>query len=655
MTETKGFKGLRVVSFESRKSDQMADLIERNGGQAILAPSMREVPLEDNTEALGFGDKLLKGEFDVVVLMTGVGTRTLFEILKTKYPFEQIKTALAKTVLASRGPKSVAVLNEVGLAPQIRAAEPNTWKDLLAALDQNGPVKGKSIAVQEYGASSKEFIDSLVQRGARVTRVPVYRWALPTDTGPLREALRLVAGGKADVALFTSATQISNALQMAQEEGIEKEFREGLSHMVVASVGPVCTQFLDEYGVPVDLEPEHPRMGNLVLEASRRSGDLLKEKRSPSKLPPPLWGRTEVGGVAIESTPHPNLPPHGGKELAESVFLKACRMEAVPYTPIWLMRQAGRYMKEYRTIREKHGFLDLCKDSDLACEVTVYAVERLGVDAAIIFSDILLILEPMGLNLEYAKGDGPVIHNPVRTPQDIDRLRTVTDPTPLHFVFDAIKKTRQALAPNIPLIGFAGAPFTLASYLIEGQGSRNYIHTKGLMYNNPEAWHSLMKKLSESLVLYLNAQIAAGAQAVQLFDSWVGCLSPSDYKQFVLPHNRSIIRRLTPGTPVIHFGTGTGALLELMKEAGGDVIGLDWRVQLDEGWKRLGNIAIQGNMDPAALFGSPESIRLEAQRILVQAAGRPGHIFNLGHGILPETPVGHVKALVDAVHELSTR
>jgi uroporphyrinogen decarboxylase len=637
MTETKGFKGLRVVSFESRRSDQMADLIRRNGGEAIVAPSMREIPLEDNKEALEFGDRLLKGEFAMVVLMTGVGTRTLFDILKTKHPFDAIKAALDKTLLASRGPKSVSVLREVGLTPQIVGEEPNTWKELLAAIDKQGSVKGQSVAVQEYGVTSKEFIEGLEKRGAKITPVPVYRWALPEDTGPLREALKLVAGGKADVAIFTSATQISNVLQVAKEEGIEHEVREGLQHMVIASVGPVCTQFLDEYGVPVDIEPEHPKMGNLVLEASRKSPELLKSKKKDFEL---------------TLTRRPTETP---TRLEDSPFLKACRLEPTPYTPIWLMRQAGRYMKEYRTLRERHGFLDLCKDSDLATEVTVYAVQRLGVDAAIIFSDILVLLEPMGLKLTYAKGDGPVIHNPVRTTADVDALRVVQDPAPLNFVFDAIRKTRLALPGHIPLIGFAGAPFTLASYLIEGQGSRNYIHAKSMMYNAPDTWHQLMQKLSQSLVHYLNAQIAAGAQAVQMFDSWVGCLSAHDYREYVLPHSRYVLRNLTPGTPVIHFGTGTGALLELMKEAGGDVIGLDWRVELDAAWERLGKTAIMGNLDPVMLFGSPESIRKEAKRILTQAAGRPGHIFNLGHGILPETPVGHVKTLVDAVHELGAR
>ena len=328
----------------------------------------------------------------------------------------------------------------------------------------------------------------------------------------------------------------------------------------------------------------------------------------------------------------------------------------MPYTPIWLMRQAGRYMREYREVRAKTTFLELCKNPELAAEVTVTAVERLGVDAAIIFADILLILEPLGIQLEFAAGEGPVIHNPVRKPSDVDGLREVEDAGALEFVYEAIRQTRTALKPDIPLIGFCGAPFTLASYMTEGGGSKNYVYTKRLMYNDPGAWHAMMSLVSRALAKYLNAQIAAGAQAVQLFDSWVGCLSPDDYREFVLPHTQSVIRNVTPGVPVIHFGTGTAALLELMREAGGKVIGLDWRVRLDEGWQRVGHdVAVMGNLDPVALFANQGSLRNQAKRILDQAEGRAGHIFNLGHGILPETPVENVIALVEMVHELSHR
>jgi uroporphyrinogen decarboxylase len=286
--------------------------------------------------------------------------------------------------------------------------------------------------------------------------------------------------------------------------------------------------------------------------------------------------------------------------------------------------------------------------------VTVTAAERLGVDAAIIFADILLILEPLGIELEFAAGEGPVIHNPVRQASDVDRLRELEDPESLGFVYDAIRQTRNALQPHIPLIGFSGAPFTLASYLIEGGGSKNYVQTKLLMYNDPGAWHAMMSLFARGLVKYLNAQIAAGAQAVQLFDSWVGCLSPDDYREFVLPHTRNVIQNVTPGFPVIHFGTGTAALLESMREAGGDVIGLDWRVRLAEGWQRVGHdVAVMGNLDPILLFANQDVIRAQAQNILAQASGRAGHIFNLGHGILPETPVENVIALVEMVHEMS--
>jgi len=318
------------------------------------------------------------------------------------------------------------------------------------------------------------------------------------------------------------------------------------------------------------------------------------------------------------------------------------------------MRQAGRYMHEYREVRKRMSFLELCKTPSLAAEVTVTAAERLGVDAAIIFADILLIVEPMGLELEFGKGEGPIIHNPVRSALDVKRLREVEDVASLEFVFEAIRQTRRGLPDDLPLIGFSGAPFTLASYIVEGGASRNYVHTKTMMYNDRGAWHAMMSLISRALVKYLNAQIKAGAQAVQLFDSWVGTLSPDDYRQYVLPHTRNVIEGIKPGTPVIHFGTGTASLLELMREAGGDVIGLDWRVPLDEGWKRIGlDVGVMGNLDPVNLFARLDHLRADVRKILAQAGGRPGHIFNLGHGILPETPVENVIALVEAVHEMS--
>jgi uroporphyrinogen decarboxylase len=318
------------------------------------------------------------------------------------------------------------------------------------------------------------------------------------------------------------------------------------------------------------------------------------------------------------------------------------------------MRQAGRYMPEYRAIRSKVTFLDLCKRPELATAVTVTATERLGVDAAILFADILLILEPLGLELEFAKGAGPIIRNPIRVAADVDRVRSLEEITPLGYVMEAIGSIRSALGAHIPLIGFAGAPFTLACYAIEGGGSRHYEQAKAFMYRDSGAWHELMDRLTRATAAYLNAQAAAGAQALQVFDSWIGTLGPHDYRRFVQPHMAKLFASLDPCVPVIHFGTGTATLLELQRDAGGTVIGLDWRVELDCAWERLGpGVAIQGNLDPAALLAPLGELERQARRILGLAHGRPGHIFNLGHGILPDTPVDNVRALVDLVHTLS--
>lgn len=337
-------------------------------------------------------------------------------------------------------------------------------------------------------------------------------------------------------------------------------------------------------------------------------------------------------------------------------FLAACRRETTSYTPVWLMRQAGRYMEDYRKLRAQHGFIELCKKPDLATEITVTPVQKLNVDAAILFADILLILEPMGVGLEYSKGDGPILHHPVRSGKDVDGLKEFKVETELAYVYESVKKIRKELKNKVPLIGFAGAPFTLASYLIEGGGSRNYIHTKRLFYAAPEAWKRLMARLAKIIGEYLNCQIAAGAQAVQIFDSWAGCLSPADYEQFVQPYTKAVIDAITPGVPVINFSTGTAGLLKHVRAAGGDVIGLDWRVNLDEGWASVGHdVAVQGNLDPVALFAAPKEIKSRVAEVLRRAGGRPGHIFNLGHGVLPETPVDHVIAMVEAVHELSAK
>lgn len=338
-------------------------------------------------------------------------------------------------------------------------------------------------------------------------------------------------------------------------------------------------------------------------------------------------------------------------------FLRACRRKAVDTTPVWLMRQAGRYMKEYQAIRQKYSFLEMCKIPEVAAEITLQPVNKLNVDAAILFSDILVPVEAMGIKIEFTKGEGPVLENPVSTEKDVQQLKVLKDGTEVSFVLETIRLLRKELADKLPLIGFSGAPFTLASYIIEGGGSKNYLKTKQMMLKNPALFHSLMEKITHTVIVYLKAQIDAGVQAIQLFDSWIGCLSPSDYETFVLPHSQKIFKSLAEKKiPTIHFAVNSTTLLKLMKKAGGDVIGIDWRINLDDAWARIGyDRGIQGNLDPVVLFSSLSEIEKRVKDILKKAANRPGHIFNLGHGVLPQTPVENVQALVDMVHQFSQR
>ncbi|MFM8291348.1 MAG: uroporphyrinogen decarboxylase [Planctomycetia bacterium] len=346
-------------------------------------------------------------------------------------------------------------------------------------------------------------------------------------------------------------------------------------------------------------------------------------------------------------------PPAAGQPpdaRSRSLMMRACRLEPVERTPVWLMRQAGRYLPEYRAVRDKVSFLELCKSPRLASEVMIATVERLGVDAAIIFSDLLPILEPMGFDLEFTAGEGPVIHNPVRAPADLARVRELADVDRLGYVMDVVRATRAGIDDSIPVIGFAGAPFTLAGYCIEGGTSRAWLHTKTLMYRHEAAWHDLLGRLARAVSRYLVAQLDAGAQIVQLFDSWVGCLGPDDYRRYVLPHSRAALAEAARRAPVIHFATGNPALLPLLREAGGSVIGIDWRIDLDAGWAAVGHDrAVQGNLEPAVLLADRDTVRRRVREVLDRAGGRPGHIFNLGHGILPQTPVENVLELVAAV------
>jgi len=337
-------------------------------------------------------------------------------------------------------------------------------------------------------------------------------------------------------------------------------------------------------------------------------------------------------------------------------FLRACRREPVDATPVWFMRQAGRYLPEYRALRDGRDILEMCRTPELAVEATLQPLRRMPLDAAVLFSDIMVPVAAVGADVRIEPGVGPIVGDPIRSAGDVDRvLRPLVPDADVPFVLEAIRLLRKEL--SVPLIGFAGAPFTLASYLIEGGPSRDHERTKAFMHAEGEAWDRLMAVLSASVVAYLRAQVEAGAQAVQVFDSWAGALDPEDYRVFVLPAARTIFAGLADlGIPMVHFGVGTGELLTLMRDAGADVIGVDWRVPLNEAWERVGfDVAVQGNLDPAVCLGPWDAVEAKALGVLRRAAGRPGHVFNLGHGVLPGTPPETLERLVDLVHERTAR
>lgn len=632
-------------------------MIERFGGKPFVSASLREVALEANPDAIDFANRLMCGEIDVVVLMTGVGTRQLLAQVERHVDKTRFLNALSDVTTIVRGPKPLAVLREWEITPTHRAPEPNTWREILGLIDGGVVVANQVVGVQEYGKPNVSLTAGLEARGASVRTVKVYGYDFPLDTKPLEENLRRLAAGELDVVMFTSAHQVVNLSRMAEQLGIGDAVRAGLERTIVASIGPTTSESLADNDIRVDIEPTHGKMGHLVQAAAEQAAGLIARRKA--------GGSPKVKATAKSSQKDTTVPPDNGPQSAvalqaaadktapwyDTPFMKACRREPCDVTPVWLMRQAGRYMPEYREVRAKTTFLELCKNAALCAEVMVTAVTRLGVDAAIIFSDLLPMLEPMGADLEFAHGEGPIIHNPIREARDVERFDEIRSLETLQFVVDTVTMTRAALPGTIPVIGFAGAPFTLASYLIEGGGSKQYAHTKGFMYREPKAWHELMTKLARSVTLYLNGQIAGGAQAVQLFDSWVGCLGPDDYRRYVLPYVKQIIDGLTPGTPLIHFGAGNPILLPHIAEAGGAVLGIDWRTRLDDAWASVGyDRGVQGNLDPLVLLSTPEIVRERTREVLAQAGDRPGHIFNLGHGIVPQTPVDNVLACVDAVH-----
>lgn len=519
------------------------------------------------------------------------------------------------------------------IEPTLEVTKPRSWRDVMVALESELQLANVVIAL-EHGPDIYSLSSGLEARGATVVRVDSLAFDQADPSSSEQDLLDAIEDRQLDAILLPNslcAARFSHLIHHRDRQAI----RDNFSDLIVLAMGGDTAQLLHGRGMSSDviisdeLETQLPPTVR-VLHGSAISRDQLPELAASTMDPEAAWY---------------NNP-----------FMRAIRMEPNEVTPVWMMRQAGRYMKEYRAVREKVGFLELCRDSQLCSEVMCTAVNKLGVDAAIIFSDLLVILEPMGCDLEFVKGGGPQIHNPIREAKDIDRIKPLESIDSLEYVMETVRQTRLDLPDDMPLIGFAGAPFTLASYMIEGGSSRNYERTKTLMYTDPGAWRELMLRLVDSIILYLEAQAAAGAQCLQLFDSWAGCLGFDDYVQFVHPYVVRIIDRVSRKAPVINFATANPALLPLLADTNANVIGIDWRIRLDEAWSTVGfERAVQGNIDPVVLFSEVPNIRLQVQKILNQAGGRPGHIFNLGHGILPQTPVENAIALVDAVHELSQK
>ncbi len=582
--------------------------------------------INTDVETRNLGNQLITGVIDVMLFVSHWGFDRFFDTCRLSIDEQRLIDSLSDVTTIVCNESLAERFAELGIQPSVEFSEPNNWRDVLVGIDCSCQITNQTIAI-EAAADGHTLTAGLEARGAVVKKIQTTRFE-----GLLNATEQSLVEGvlSGDI----SAIAVSDHVAALRLEQIRNRHITAFDGPLIVIPQPVFEDgFRQKYDDPWVVDSL----------ASIRSVELDRRlvKRQNSRI---QW-------IDMANQMEQKQAPW-----YDSPFMKAVRREPTDVTPIWMMRQAGRYMQEYRTVREKTSFLELCKNPALCSEVMCTAVQRLGVDAAIIFSDLLPILEPMGMNLEFVAGDGPVIHNPIRQAADVDRVTRLQSVESLDFVMETVRQTRMDLPEEIPLIGFAGAPFTLASYMIEGGASRNYAHAKSLMFEDAGAWDKLMSDLVHSITLYLQAQIEAGAQVVQLFDSWAGCLSVNDYRSFVLPYVQQIVAAVAPHAPVINFATGNPALLPLLAETRAAVIGVDWRIDLGVAWEAVGHDrAVQGNLDPTVLLTGPDEIRRRAAQVLSQAAGRPGHIFNLGHGILPQTDVDHAIALVDAVHELSQK
>ena len=592
-------------------------------------------------ELKNFVNQLITGEVDVVLFLTSDGlTRFMDRAIKSidrvrlANSLNDIRTVAVGTLVDQN-------LRSHDIVPTMSVPDDVDWRELLVTLDQECPVTNMAVGL-EVTANVHELVAGLEARGANVLQLDAHAFQRTDPTAAEQDILDAIEDGQLGTLLFPNPVCAARFAALISLRDLPS-LKRNTEQLVVMALGAETQQILCDRGIACDV----------MLSQSQLRAEIQNANSASAAM-----SAIGIGKERVKPRPSNTNSASQDQSAAwyNSPFMKAVRREPVDVTPIWMMRQAGRYMQEYRDVRSNVSFLDLCKNPQLCSEVMCTAVARLGVDAAIIFSDLLPILEPMGCELEYVKGDGPVIHNPIMQPSDVDRIVPLDSNEQLDFVMETVRLTRSELPADMPLIGFAGAPFTLASYMIEGKSNRTFARTKQIMFGDPEAWDVLMSKLVQSIIIYLKGQIEAGAQCVQLFDSWAGCLSTSDYRSHVLPHVNQVIDAIAPLAPVINFATGNPALLPELAAGQAQVVGIDWRVDLDNAWEIVGHDrAVQGNLDPTVLLTDLEQIRSHAERVLKHADNRNGHIFNLGHGILPTTPVGNAIALVEIVHELSAR
>ncbi len=638
--ETQKLAGVHFATITSDAAE-LRGLIEAHGGRLSNYDCSQAISSANQpaAELSLVANQLLTGELDVVLFVTAAGVNYFVEQASRLVDGQRLLDSISDIKSIAGSEAASAAFEKHGIVPAISMGRHKSWRDILIAIDSQIRIENCKVGLEE--ANAVHGIGAgLEARGARVVRIPIYPQTLPQKKQPAITLFEQIEACDSDVFLFLGAENVAQFCYLSKQFGRARLTSHSLDNHIVLSVGADAAELLRDRQIPVDFETPNNELPVAIEEIANQMSDLSKQKQAI---------RNTMSGPASASN-------DSSAPWYDSPFMKACRGEPTDVTPIWMMRQAGRYMAEYRKVRSKVSFLDLCANPQLCSEVMCTAVNRLGVDAAIIFSDLLPILVPMGMDLEFTKGGGPKIHNPIRTAADIDRVKPLENNDELHFVMETVTQTRNDLPADMPLIGFAGAPFTLASYMIEGGASRNYAFTKQLMYSDPGAWDQLMQHLTSSILIYLNGQVEAGAQCLQLFDSWAGCLGFEDYKNFVLPYVKQIISGLPAHVPLINFATGNPSLLPLLADTRAAVIGIDWRTRLDDAWQTVGyDRAVQGNLDPIALLTDPAEIRKQAKFVLDQAAGRAGHIFNLGHGILPQTPVDNAIALVDAVHELSSK